>query len=153
MNTNCNDVYYIVGKIIESVQNIEYNLVEGTKISKILRVFERNKTVSPFYFQRVEQETKELTDAMTNMSFGQLMGIVRKFEVLPSDDLDYLESLLSKRNQLVHRYFKYNELNKCSEEMKIRYLNNFLNEALTFNNYLEKNIEEMKNDLQKVIYE
>lgn len=153
MDTNSKDVYCIVGRIIESVQNIEYNLIEGTRISKILRVFERNKKVSPLYFQHVEQETKELTDSMTNMSFGQLMGIVRKFEVLPSDDLDYLESLLSKRNQLVHRYFKYNELNKCDEEMKIRYLNNFLNEAITFNNYLEKNINEMKSDLKKVIYE
>lgn len=149
METN---IYYIVGKIIESVQNIEYNLVEGTKISKALRVFERNKTVSPLYYQRVEQEIKELVDAMGNMSLGQLMGIVRKYEVLPSDDLDYLESILSKRNQLVHRYFKYNELNKCDDEMKLRYLSNFLNEAITFNNYLESSVEEMKRDLNKIIH-
>ena len=34
-----NDTYYLVGKIIESVQNIEHYLIEGTKIAKILNVF------------------------------------------------------------------------------------------------------------------
>ena len=98
-----NDTYYLVGKIIESVQNIEHYLIEGTKIAKILNVFEKYKKVSPLYFQKIDEETKKLAEEMENMTFGQLMGIVRKYDVLPSDDMDYLESLLSKRKQLVHR--------------------------------------------------
>jgi len=45
-----NDTYYLVGKIIESVQNIEHYLIEGTKIAKILNVFTKYKKVSPLYF-------------------------------------------------------------------------------------------------------
>ena len=107
-----NNIYYLVGKIIENVQDIEYNLIEGTKIARILNVFERHKKVSPTYFHKIEMDTKRLVDEMVNMTFGQLMGIVRQNEFLSSDDMDYLESLLSKRNQLVHQYFKYNEMNQ-----------------------------------------
>ena len=126
-----NDTYYLVGKIIESVQNIEHYLIEGTKIAKILNVFTKYKKVSPLYFQKIDEETKKLAEEMENMTFGQLMGIVRKYDVLPSDDMDYLESILSKRNQLVHRYFKYNEMNTCSEEIKIKYLTKFLEEGFS----------------------
>ena len=47
------------------------------------------------------------------MTFGQLMGIVRKYDFISSDDLDYLETILSKRNQLVHQYFKYINTRVC----------------------------------------
>lgn len=148
-----NDTYYLVGKIIESVQNIEHYLIEGTKIAKILNVFTKYKKVSPLYFQKIDEETKKLAEEMENMTFGQLMGIVRKYDVLPSDDMDYLESILSKRNQLVHRYFKYNEMNTCSEEIKIKYLTKFLEEAKAFQKYLNHVIGEMRIDLKNVIYE
>lgn len=144
--------YYLVGLIIEKVQNIEYHLIEATRMAKILNVFNKYKNVSPFYFQKIEKETKELADEMENMTFGQLMGIVRRYAFLPEDDLNYLESLLSKRNQLVHKYFKYNEMNKCSEEIKIRYLSKFLEEAVAFEKYLLEICDEMKDDLQNVIY-
>ena len=139
-----NDTYYLVGKIIESVQNIEHYLIEGTKIAKILNVFTKYKKVSPLYFQKIDEETKKLAEEMENMTFGQLMGIVRKYDVLPSDDMDYLESILSKRNQLVHRYFKYNEM---------KYLTKFLEEAKAFQKYLNHVIGEMRIDLKNVIYE
>ena len=54
-----NDTYYLVGKIIESVQNIEHYLIEGTKIAKILNVFTKYKKVSPLYFQKIDEETKK----------------------------------------------------------------------------------------------
>ena len=101
----------------------------------------------------IDEETKKLAEEMENMTFGQLMGIVRKYDVLPSDDMDYLESILSKRNQLVHRYFKYNEMNTCSEEIKIKYLTKFLEEAKAFQKYLNHVIGEMRIDLKNVIYE
>ena len=145
-------VYYLVGRIIESVQSIEYNLIEGTKMAKILNVFNKYKNVSPFYFQKIEKETKELAEEMTNMTFGQLMGIISQYDVLPADDLEYLESLLSKRNQLVHKYFKYNELNKASDELKHKYLTRFLEESVAFQKYLDNLIVEMKKDLDNVIY-
>ncbi len=147
-----NNTYYLVGKIIESVQHIEYILIEATRAAKILNVFNKYKNVSPFYFQKIEKETKELADEMSNMTFGRLMGVVRNYDVLPSDDLDYLESILSKRNQLVHHYFKYNEMNKCSEEVKIKYLTRFLSEATTFEEYLKRVASELESDLRKVIY-
>ena len=149
METN---IYIIVGKIIETVQEIEYNLIEGTKTAKILNLFERYKTVSPHYFAKVENDTKELSDAMGNMTFGMLMSIVRKHDFLPSDDLDYLESLLSKRNHLVHKFFKNNEREKTQDDIKIKYLNKFYEEACNFNQYLSNIIDEMKCDLDKYLH-
>ena len=97
-------------------------------------------------------DTKRLVDEMVNMTFGQLMGIVRQNEFLSSDDMDYLESLLSKRNQLVHQYFKYNEMNQASEEVKTKYLLHFLEEAQAFKKYLNDVILELKKDLKNIIY-
>ncbi len=145
------NVYTIVGLIIERVQNIEYNLCLKIKYSKLLNLFDRYKNVSPHLFERVEQETKELIEQLANMTFGQIIGIVRKYDALSKEDIEYLESILSKRNQLVHRYFKYNELNKCTEDIKLKYLNNYLNEVNSFSSYLENLVEEASRDLQKCV--
>lgn len=140
-------VYVTVGKIIKIVQEIEYNLIVGTKTAKILNLFERYKHVSNEYLKKVEADTKELSDAMSNMTFGMLMNVVRKNDFLADDDLDYLESILSKRNYLVHKYFKQSEIEKTQEEIKIKYLEKFYHEAYNFNEYLNGVIVEMKSDL------
>ena len=145
------NIYQLIGMIIEKVQNIEYNLCQKIKYSKLLYLFERHKNVSPYLFEKVEKETKELIDHLSNMSFGQIIGIVRKFDALSSGDIEYLESILSKRNQLVHSYFKNNELNHSSDEVKIKYLNNVLNDVTAFNSYLIDLLEEAKSDLNEYI--
>lgn len=147
------EIYSLVGRIIELVQNIEYLLVDGVKMSKILNVYNKYNFVSYNYYKKIEQDIKELTDEMENMTFGKIINLVRTYEVLASDDIEYLESILSKRNQLVHKYFKYNELNKCSEEVKYKYLTKFHSESDEFYKYLLKIIHEMKQDLDKVILE
>lgn len=147
------EIYSLVGRIIELVQNIEYLLVDGIKMSKILNIYNKYNFVSYNYYKKIEQDIKELTDEMENMTFGKIINLVRTYEVLASDDIEYLESILSKRNQLVHKYFKYNELNKCSEEVKFKYLAKFHAESDAFYKYLLKIIHEMKQDLDKVILE
>ena len=131
-----NEDYILIGKIIENVQNIEYDLIQGIRFNRLLSLFEKYKTVSPALFQNVENDTVHLA-----------MGIVRKYDFISSDDLDYLETILSKRNQLVHQYFKYNELNNSDEETKSKYLKRFYEESSTFSEYLHNIVLEIKNDL------
>lgn len=142
--------YVLVGRIIESVQQIEYDLIRGVKYKRLFQLFEKYKTVSPHLFQKVEEDTTILSKKMANMTFGELIGIVKKYELLGIDDTDYLESLLSKRNQLVHQYFKYNEMNQCSEQMKSSYLTRFLEEALAYSDYLTRLIDEIQTDLDSI---
>lgn len=145
-------IYILVGRIIELVQNIEYLLVDGIKMSKVLNVYNKYNEVSDNYLKKIEQDIVLLTEEMENMTFGKIINLVRIHEVLANDDIEYLESILSKRNQLIHKYFKYNELNKCSEEVKYKYLTQFHHEAVEFLNYLSNVIKEMKNDLDKVVF-
>ncbi len=147
------EIYILVGKIIEGVQNIEYLLVDGIKMAKILNVYNKYSKVSLNYYHKIEEDIRVLTEEMENMTFGNIIHLVRTHEVLPSDDIEYLESILSKRNQLVHKYFKYNELNKCTEDIKYKYLSKFYHDTCEFINYLENVIMEMKNDLDKVDFE
>ena len=130
-----NEDYILIGKIIENVQNIEYDLIQGIRFNRLLSLFEKYKTVSPALFQNVENDTVHLAKEMQNMTF------------VSSDDLDYLETILSKRNQLVHQYFKYNELNNSDEETKSKYLKRFYEESSTFSEYLHNIVLEIKNDL------
>ncbi len=142
--------YALVGRIIESVQQIEYDLIRGVKYKRLFQLFEKYKNVSPHLFQKVEEDTTMLAKKMTTMTFGELIGIVKKYELLGIDDTDYLESLLSKRNQLVHQYFKYNEMNQCSEQMKTNYLTRFLEESLAYSEYLTRLIDEIQTDLNYI---
>lgn len=142
-----NEDYILIGKIIENVQNIEYDLIQGIKFNRLASLFEKYKIVSPVLFKNVENDTTNLAKEMQNMTFGQLMGIVRKYDFISNDDLDYLETILSKRNQLVHQYFKYNELNNSDDEIKRKYLKRFYEETLAFSDYLHNIVLDIKNDL------
>ncbi len=142
-----NNKYELIGMIIENVQSIEYQLVRGIRSYRLNHLFEKYKNVSPYLFQMVDTETKQLVEEMKNMTFGQLMGIIRKQDFLSTDDMDYLESILSKRNQLVHQYFKYNQMNQSDELAKLNYLQNFYQESKSFGNYLRQIVDEVENDL------
>ena len=52
-----NEDYILIGKIIENVQNIEYDLIQGIRFNRLLSLFEKYKTVSPALFQNVENDT------------------------------------------------------------------------------------------------
>lgn len=144
-----NEIYILVGKIIEGVQTIEYLLVDGVKMAKILNVYNKYNEISENYYKKIEQDIKILTDEMENMTFGSIINLIRIHEVLSSDDIEYLESILSKRNQLVHKYFKHTDF-ELSIDVKYNYLQKFLSEVNEFINYLEEVISDMKEDLDKI---
>lgn len=141
------NIFKLIGMIIENVQNIEYLLVKGIRTYKLNNLFEKYKNVSPYLFRKVDRETKELSEEMANMTFGQVMNIIRKQDFLSNDDIDYLESLLSKRNQLVHQFFKYNQMNHSDDFAKLTYLQNFYLESKSFSEYLSNIVDELENDL------
>ena len=144
-----NEIYILVGKIIEGVQTIEYLLVDGVKMAKILNVYNKYNEISDNYYRKIEQDIKVLTDEMENMTFGSIIHLIRIHEVLSTDDIEYLESILSKRNQLVHKYFKHSDF-ELSVDVKYNYLQKFYSEINEFINYLNEVIDEMKEDLGKI---
>lgn len=144
-----NEIYTLVGKIIEGVQTIEYLLVDGIKMAKILNVFNKYNEISENYYRKIEQDIKKLTDEMENMTFGNIINLIRVHEVLSNDDIEYLESILSKRNQLVHKYFKHSDF-ELSDEVKYNYLQKFYSDINEFINYLNDVIDEMKEDYERI---
>ena len=144
-----NEIYTLVGKIIEGVQTREYLLVDGVKMAKILNVFNKYNEISENYYHKIEQDVKKLTDEMENMTFGNIVNLIRVHEVLSNDDIEYLESILSKRNQLVHKYFKHSDF-ELSDEVKYNYLQKFYSDINEFINYLNEVIEEMKEDYERI---
>lgn len=144
-----NDIYVLVGRIIEGVQTIEYLLVDGIKMAKILNVFNKYNEISDNYYQKIEQDVKRLTEEMENMTFGNIINLIRIHEVLSNDDIEYLESILSKRNQLVHKYFKHSDF-ELSIDVKYNYLQKFYSDINEFINYLNEVINEMKEDMERI---
>lgn len=144
-----NEIYTLVGKIIEGVQTIEYLLVDGIKMAKILNVFNKYNEISENYYHKIEQDIKKLTDEMENMTFGNIINLIRIHEVLSNDDIEYLESILSKRNQLVHKYFKHSDF-ELSDDVKYNYLQKFYSDINEFINYLNDVIDEMKEDYERI---
>ena len=144
-----NEIYTLVGKIIEGVQTIEHLLVDGIKMAKILNVFNKYNEISENYYHKIEQDIKKLTDEMENMTFGNIINLIRVHEVLSNDDIEYLESILSKRNQLVHKYFKHSDF-ELSDDVKYNYLQKFYSDINEFINYLNDVIDEMKEDYERI---
>lgn len=138
------EIYKLIGMIIENVQNIEYQLIRVFELNNLSK---KNKYVSPYIFQAIDHQTEQLTKEMANMTFGRVMGMIGKQDFLSVDDMNDLESLLSKRNQLVHQFFKYNEMNHSNELAKLNYLQNFFQESKSFSEYIKEIVDDLEDEL------
>lgn len=138
------EIYKLIGMIIENVQNIEYQLIRVFELNNLSK---KNKYISPYIFQAIDYQTEQLTKEMSNMTFGRVMGMIRKKDYLSVEDINDLESLLSKRNQLVHQFFKYNEMNHSDELAKLNYLQNFFQESKSFSEYIKEIIDDLEDEL------
>lgn len=139
------EIYRLIGMIIENVQNIEYQLIRVFQLNSLSK---KNKYTSPYLFQMIDSRTEQFVKDMSNMTLGRLMGIIRKQDFLSIDDMNDLESLLSKRNQLVHQFFKYNEMNQSDEFVKLNYLHNFFEESKSFSQYIQGIVDELEDELK-----
>lgn len=139
------EMYQLIGMIIENVQSIEYQLIRVFKLNSISR---NNQSALPYLLQKKDNRIEQLIQDMSNMTLGRLMGMIRKQDFLSAEDLNDLESLLSKRNQLVHQFFKYNEMNQSDEIAKRNYLQNFYQESKAFSEYIKEVVDDLEGELR-----
>jgi len=107
-------IYIEIGKIINTVQYIEWNLLN-----------------------RLEMDTFE------SMTLGQIINLIRREKVIHITAIDELEKILTRRNDLAHVYFKRKDFEKhANNEAFLRtelgYLSNFAKQVLAFNDWLVK---------------
>jgi hypothetical protein len=81
------EIYNLIGEILEIVQYIEWNIV-------VLACRE------------CDEDSDELWGEMQTMTLGQVIKKAQQIEVFDEDNIEELEYILNKRNYLVHRYFK-----------------------------------------------
>lgn len=108
-------VYQEIGFIVQIVQYIEWNLLN-----------------------RLDMNTFE------EMTLGQIIELIRNRNVLHSTAIDELETILKKRNDLVHQYFKRKDFEKHWNnipflENELGYLKKFRIQVLNFNKWLVEN--------------
>jgi len=107
-------IYIEIGKIINTVQYIEWNLLN-----------------------RLEMDTFE------SMTLGQIINLVSREKVIHITAIDELEKILERRNDLVHVYFKRKDFEKHAANTaflrtELGYLSNFAKQVLDFNEWLVK---------------
>ena len=88
-----NELYCLVGEILENAQYIEWNI--ALIVSKSHNV-----------------EATNLFENMQNMTMGQIIGYAKKVEFFEESDIEELEYILNKRNYLAHQFFKKNDIVK-----------------------------------------
>lgn len=153
--TNNDYIAIEVGKIVKTVQYIEYNLVESIRLKSILSIFEKTSTVPNEIFEAAEKEAKDLCSQLGNKTFGQVVTIVKKSEVLELSRLIELEEILKKRNDLVHHYFKRKDFEKHEENIpfiqnEFNYLRKFNLQANIFNDFLCELVDNFQEEYNQI---
>ncbi len=121
-----NELYCLVGEILENAQYIEWNLA--------VLICKSNRIKTPL-------NEEELFDSMQTATMGQIIGDAEKSNILSAEDLNELKYILMKRNYLAHHFFKKNDIVKHQNNAgflnnKIGELRNILSRFQDFNQYL-----------------
>ncbi len=106
-------------------------------------------------FKRTEDKAKALRDKLLVQTFGKVLSFVEKHDVIDSNELETLKDILTKRNDLVHQYFKRKDFEKHSSISKFltvegNYLRKFLRKATSFNDRLCSLIEEQEAEYEMI---
>lgn len=129
------EIYSLVGKIIETAQYLEYNLIIMVKYEKILQVFSNNETITKDYYLKIVQSATEFSESLKRKTLGEIIFTLNEMNTLSSEELKDLEKVLRVRNYLVHQYFKdkdfENQMANINKE--ISYLTNTLQRMHTLN--------------------
>lgn len=107
-----NRLKIIIAEIIKITQYIEWNLLR--KLNK---------------------------DTFAEMTLGQIIELVRQNELLPGNKLNQLQTILKRRNDLTHQYFKRLDFEKHNSNLSFldhqeKYLKNTLSTIEDFNTWL-----------------
>lgn len=121
-----NELYCLIGEILEVAQYIEWNL--AVLICKSNRI-------------KAATNEDELFDSMQTSTMGQIIGEAEKIKIFSNEDIKELKYILMKRNYLAHQFFKKNDIVKHQDNAhflnnKIGELKNILSEFQSFNQYL-----------------
>lgn len=107
-----NRLKIIIAEVIKITQYIEWNLLR--KLNK---------------------------DTFAEMTLGQIIELVRQRELLPENKLNQLHSILKRRNDITHQYFKRLDFEKHNQNLSFldhqeKYLKNTLSMIQDFNTWL-----------------
>jgi len=150
-----NEIYESVGSLVQLVQYIEYNLVEIVRLRRILSVFDHKNSVPNQVFEQAESEAEELRESLSDKTLGAVIKTVKKYNALNDNQLEELEKILRKRNNLVHHFFKENDFEEQSENIKFMinrkgYLANFLSQTEQFNSIIIKILDGLNEEYVEI---
>lgn len=152
-------IRYLLGKIFETIQYLEYNLALTMNHTLILREMRKHKRpidhkTLKSIASSVDKKLKE--DRVDLQTFGNLISTLSDENILDKKDLDELEDLLKTRNFLTHQYFKKNKFEQQQGNLEFlngqaNYLLHILNRVNNYNdkicaqlNYLASQIDNAK---------
>lgn len=151
-------IRYLLGKIFETVQYLEYNLSLSLRYSLIIKSV-RNIS-KPITTQSMQVIMNNVEQTLKNkkidlQTFGNLISTLSENHVLEKCDLDELEEILQTRNILAHQYFKRNrfeeqEKNKVFLDGQANYLSHFQNRVMNFNDRICSLLNSYANQISKL---
>lgn len=151
-------IRYLLGKIFETVQYLEYNLSLSLRYSLIIKSV-RNIS-KPITTQSMQVIMNNVEQTLKNKkidlhTFGNLISTLSENHVLEKSDLDELEEILQTRNILAHQYFKRNrfeeqEKNKAFLDGQANYLSHFQNRVMNFNDRICSLLNSYANQISKL---
>ncbi len=108
-----NNIRYLLGRVVELVQYIEYNLCIALNYAYTMKAlkndYDKKTAVTAQEKARIAAKARELQIAASTMTFGTLIATVSEANISEKEDLDELEAIPQTRNQLVHQFFTKND--------------------------------------------
>ncbi|MGN1227832.1 MAG: hypothetical protein ACI4TX_04230 [Christensenellales bacterium] len=130
------EIYILLGEILEISQIIEYNLALLIKYNEYIERLKCDKRIkrSDLFGKDVDKMHNQLLSG----TLGQIINKVKEINVFSSESIDKLYKVLNERNNLVHRFFKDNNFSTI-ERFGQKYNKILQNLDLTLNNMKDIN--------------
>ena len=101
-----NEVYRLIGLVVNNSQVIEHNLAYGLSLHKVVSLFDKRNSVPVAEYNRIEKEAADIRKKMKEMTLGGVIKLVSETKCFEPKVLDKLEQVLADRNYVVHQMIK-----------------------------------------------
>jgi len=147
-----NEVYRLIGLVVNNSQVIEHNLAYGLSLHRIVSVFYERDSIPIKEYELIEEEAALLRKRMSEMTLGSVINFASDTKCFKPVLLKRLKSVLTERNYVIHQLILDQlELNDQSIAAMTSYLRVVVDDTNELNERLASRIRVLEKEYDAIV--